>query len=211
MAFADVQMPEFLEGVHRDVWLSAVEFLCGRLGRPVLFGVEAHWSKSELDLAKSLDPSLNAGIVHPAIIFGTLFGDLRTRLSAADPEDLGKLSNLSLADQVRLCAGSKNFYTGLAALGVSAQFIEILKYILPDKVEGTQMITVSQVEEALDKFLKGISGQGELVDTRGKDATNLGSGRPAAQAVPSDEDMGHADTMIAPLDLDDTLRKGKKD
>lgn len=210
MVFADVQMPESLEGVHRDVWLSAIEFLCSRLGRPVLFGVEAYWSKSELDLAKSFNPSLNAGIVHPAIIFGTLFGDLRTRLSAADPEDLGKLFSLSLGDQVRLCAGSKKFYTGLVALGVSPQFIEILKYILPDKVEGTQMITVSQVKGALDKFLKGISGQGELVDTREVGAEIPVSGKSAAQAVPLDEDMGHAETVIAPLDLSDVLGKEKK-
>jgi len=190
MAFTDVQMPGYLEGVHRDVWVSAVQFLCDRLGRPILFGVEAYWSQSELDLAKSLDPSLNAGIVHPAIIFGTLFGDLRTRLSAADPEDLGKLDSLSLADQVCLCAGRTNFYTGLAALGVSTQFIEILKYILPDKVEGTQMITVAQVEEALSKFLDERKGQEELVDTRG---------------------MGHAETIVAPLDLSGVLEEKKKD
>ena len=153
-----------------------------------------------------MDPSLRAGLFHPAIIFGVLFGELVKRLSVVDSDDLKKLSGLSLADQVCLCAGSVNFYAGLKALGVSSQFIAIVGHILPDAVAETRVVTVADVEEALGEFLQKHPKDGELVDTRGIP----GSGRPASQAVLPDEDIGTAPTVMAPLDLKDVLGKGEK-
>jgi hypothetical protein len=206
MILSDVQMPEVFERVRREVWISAVEFLCARLGRPELFGLQVYWRRGELEHAKSLDPSLKAGLFHPAIIFGVLFSELMKRLSVAESDDLKKLSGLSLADQVCLCAGSVNFYAGLKALCVSSQFVEIVEHILPDAVSETRVVTVADVEEALGEFLRRHPKDGELVDTRGIP----GSGRPASRAVLPDEDIGTAPTIMAPLDLKDVLRKGEK-
>jgi hypothetical protein len=69
---------------------------------------------------------------------------------------------------------------------------------------GTSWLNAS--EAGAEVLIGGDEEEVGIVDPR-----DLGSGKSAAQALPSDDDMGHAKTTIAPLDLDDTLRKGKED
>jgi|GEM_PF-6496179 len=180
-------------------------------------GLDVKWGSGEL--RNGMYPMI------PLMAFAVLFSSFIDKLyeGSAARGEIDKFYALSNRQKVDIFL-SKDIPGALFDLGFSDEFISIVCKVLKVRntvsgkvrkiaasvraatVEavspGTSWLSVSEVKKALVD-----SGEVELIDTIG-----LGSGKPASFADVGDEkDLGTAQTVIAPLDLDDTLRGGKQD
>ena len=189
-------------GVFPEEHCRFNDLLAGKLGGcPKLAKAEVCW--------RDEDQKPGMVVLPPMYVFGILFASLVEKLkeSGVNREDIGKLYALSGRQKIDLFL-SKDIPGALFDLGFSDAFIAVVCNVLvlentvSEKVKavtetvrvaaetvnsGTSWLSVSQVKKALI----GGGAAVELVDTRS-----------------TDEDLGHADTVIASLDLDYALRGG---